>query len=104
MRVKMQSLAKAVARSHGIRVSDLTSSTKSRYAVYPRFLFSWIARNRLGYSTSQIGRFLGGRDHTTIIYGSRQAEALGLVDADNVHDLLEQAKAEREKQLNNWRH
>ena len=102
-KIKMQSLAKVVARRHGIRVTDLTSPSRGRYAAYPRFVFEWICREKLGYSTTQIGRFLGGRDHTTVIYGARQAKRLGLVNAENVHEFLEQAKAENETQLNKWR-
>ena len=102
-KIKMQSLAKVVARSHGIRVTDLTSPSRGRYAAYPRFTFEWIARNKLGYSTTQIGRFLGGRDHTTVIYGARQAEELGLIEPDKIDLMLEQAQAENENQLNQWR-
>lgn len=102
-KIKMQALAKVVARNHGIRVTDLTSPSRGRYAAYPRFTFEWIARNKLGYSTTQIGRFLGGRDHTTVIYGARQAEELGLIDAESVHSLLEQAQTENENQLTKWR-
>ncbi|KKC27458.1 hypothetical protein WP12_03325 [Sphingomonas sp. SRS2] len=44
--------------------------TRARWAIM------WAARKSIGLSTPQIGRRLGGRDHTTVIHGLRRAEAL----------------------------
>lgn len=92
--IKMNSLAKVVARRHRVRASDLTGQSRGRWVAHPRFKFVWIARYKLGHSTSVIGRFLGGRDHTTIIHASRQAEALGLISPETVDDILLEAEGQ----------
>ena len=97
--IKMNSLAKVVARRHHVRASDLTGQSRGRWVAHPRFKFVWIARYKLGHSTSVIGRFLGGRDHTTIIHASRQAEALGLISPETVDDILLEAEGQTQADM-----
>jgi chromosomal replication initiation ATPase DnaA len=47
--------------------------------VRARHALVWIARNRLGASYPNIGRYLA-RDHTTILHGARRAEILRAAD------------------------
>jgi len=54
-----------------------------------RFAVMWVARERLNYSYPQIGRFLGGRDHTTIISGYKRA--VELREADSVYRAITDA-------------
>lgn len=58
-----------VAERRGIIPKLITSDSNARIASIPRQEVMWRLR-QLGYSTIQIGRALG-RDHSTVIHGSR---------------------------------
>lgn len=70
-RPRMAELCDVVARQHGVNTIDLRGPSQHRFIAWPRQAFMAHAR-AAGYTTTQIGRFLGGRDHTTVIHGSRR--------------------------------
>jgi chromosomal replication initiation ATPase DnaA len=63
-----------VARRHGLRLSDLVGVSRIRPVVYARHEAFWIMRRDGRWSTPQIGRVMGCRDHTTVIAGARGHE------------------------------
>lgn len=65
----MQEIAEAVCQSHGIGMKDLLGRSRLKNLVWARQEFMWIACKQPHLSTVQIGRYLGGRDHSTIVYG-----------------------------------
>jgi chromosomal replication initiator protein len=71
-REKMADIATRVAISHGLSLADLRGSQTHRAVAWPRQqAFAEIyATGR--YSLPQIGQFFGGRDHTTILHGTRR--------------------------------
>lgn len=74
----LKALAAQVAEKHGIRVRDLIGQSRKRIYVRPRQEFMYLARTifrsdgSFRYSTTMIGRFLDGRDHTTVVHGVRR--------------------------------
>lgn len=46
---------------------DITSKSRKTCYTKARFIFAYLCRNALGFTTSFIGARLGGRDHSTII-------------------------------------
>ena len=67
-------LAYVVAKS-GVSENDIISIRRDRSICKARFEFCWLAKNYTTKSFPEIGRFLGGRDHTTIIHSVRRHEA-----------------------------
>jgi chromosomal replication initiator protein len=71
-----------VAADHGLTVDALRSADRRRKVAHARFdAFArlralHIAPGRHKFSLPQIGRFLGDRDHTTVIHGIRKAAEL----------------------------
>ena len=61
-----------VARIYGITLAQLMGPQKRRSLTWPRQVAMYIAHQKTGQSTTQIGRVLGGRDHTTVIKGIRR--------------------------------
>lgn len=59
----------AVAKYFNVKASLLKSASRPRPIAYPRQILMYILRTELGLSLSEIGSFLGGRDHTTILHG-----------------------------------
>lgn len=70
-----------VARLCGITVSDLTGADRSASYVRARLTAYAVARD-CGYSLPEIGRAMGGRDHTTVLSGSRRFDAISATDPD----------------------
>lgn len=55
---------------------EIVSVRRSRAICRARSLLIWLARRHTSLSLPQIGRQLGGRDHTTILYNCRVIDAL----------------------------
>lgn len=62
-----------VSAEHGLQPRDLKSQTRKRCVAWPRQQ-AMAELRALGLSWHVIARILGGRDHSTIIYGVRQYE------------------------------
>lgn len=73
-------IADDVARRHGVSVGDLKSPARYRHIVRARQEAMYLAYQerrpdgRRVYSLLQIGRWFGGRDHTTALFGVRRHE------------------------------
>lgn len=81
-------ILQAVAETAGSNVAELKSAKRMRVVAWPRFHAMLMIRMNGGYSLPQIGRMLGGRDHTTAMYGMRTAARLLRDDHDQRHFYL----------------
>ena len=64
-------LADYVADFYGVKVAELKNKCRSDRLAKPRFVFTYLARRYANTTYLDIGRFLGGRDHSTTIHGER---------------------------------
>lgn len=71
-RPRMRDILKDVAKRHGFNKRDLIGARQTRDVCAARQEFCYLARTQADKSYPQIGRFLGNRDHTTIIHAVRQ--------------------------------
>ena len=72
----MRSVLEAVARAFGVAPDQILGPGQARAAVRPRQITMHLVRELCaGASLPAIGHFLS-RDHTTVLYGCRCAEAL----------------------------
>lgn len=76
-RPTIQEIKRIVARYYGVTVNDLESPCRAARCVRPRHVACYLIRERTIKSFPEIGRRLGGRDHTT---------AMSAVD--RINDLL----------------
>jgi hypothetical protein len=61
--------------AHGVTINAMKSPRRTRGAlIQARFEFYWRCREETGLSLPQIGRMLGGKDHTTVLHGVRMYE------------------------------
>jgi len=69
-----------VAERHGVDADDITGPSRLRQIVHARQEVAWKVRQAQTacfeprFSLVQIGTWLGGRDHTTILHGIRAHE------------------------------
>ncbi len=74
-RPNVRQIVKAVSDHEGITVDDIMSDRRNAPIVRARHLAMYLCRYFTMFSTTQIGRLIGGRDHTTVIHGVRQTAA-----------------------------
>jgi len=86
--VETQEVIRKVADSFGISVEGILSRDRSRQLALPRQVAMYLLREEANVSLPQIGEALGGRDHTTVMYG-----------CDKVGEMLEQDDRFRRKVL-----
>jgi hypothetical protein len=64
-----------VAAFYGISMLEMISDRRETRIVKPRQVAMYLARRLTARSLPEIGRQLGGKDHTTVIHGSRKIAA-----------------------------
>jgi chromosomal replication initiator protein len=72
----------AVANYFDVQVTALEGRSRSKAIARPRQIAMYLMREETGASLPQIGAMLGGRDHTTILYGCDRITDLIEEDAD----------------------
>jgi chromosomal replication initiator protein len=68
-RITAEAIIREVADFYAVDLRALTGRGRSRNIVVPRQVAMYLLREETDASLMDIGRMLGGRDHTTIIYG-----------------------------------
>lgn len=76
--VQPDEVIRTVAEMFGVPKDDLLGRGRSRKVALPRQIVMYLLREEVNISLPQIGETLGGRDHTTVMYG-----------CDKIADLLE---------------
>lgn len=71
-------IIKTVCSFYKISQSQIKNDKRDAFLVRPRQVAMYLLKKNLGLTYSQIGEFLGGRDHTTIMHGARKIEGLVL--------------------------
>ncbi len=67
--VTLDELVMTVADFYSISRDELLGRGRNKEIVHPRQVVMYLAREELQLTLPQIGESLGGRDHTTVIYG-----------------------------------
>lgn len=73
--VTLQLILDVVADHFHVSPDDIISSKRQSEIVMPRQIVMYLCRDTGKFSLKNIGKFLGGRDHTTIIHGADKIEA-----------------------------
>jgi hypothetical protein len=74
-------IIKAVCDAAGVEIKHLLSERRARWIARPRQLAMALIAERTALSLPQIGRKMGGRDHTTVMHAKR-AWALAIADGE----------------------
>jgi chromosomal replication initiator protein len=76
-RLTIEEIQKKVAEHYNIRLSDMASPRRARNVARPRQVAMYLAKQLTTRSLPEIGRRIGGRDHTTVMHAvSRVAELM----------------------------
>lgn len=72
----MQEILVAVCVFYSTSSYAIKSSKRTANIVLPRHIFVFLAKRLTTKSLPEIGRFLGGRDHTTVLHAFRRIERM----------------------------
>jgi chromosomal replication initiator protein len=75
-------IIEAVADHFELELSAFQGRSRSRAIARPRQIAMYLLREEVGASLPQIGDLLGGRDHTTVLYGCERISDLLEKDAE----------------------
>jgi chromosomal replication initiator protein len=78
----------AVADHFGVEVAAFEGSSRSRSIARPRQVAMYLLREETGASLPQIGALLGGRDHTTVLYGVERIAEMIEEDAEMRREVI----------------
>ena len=84
--VALRDVENAVRAYFHLDADGLKSNSRVRTLAYPRMLAMYLARKHAGLSYSEIGRYFGGRNHSTVI--SAEKKVIGWLKAETTNPLL----------------
>ena len=85
-KVTLDQIIKTTCDYYNIRQADITGTSRARAVARPRQMAMYLSKTLTSRSYPEIARKLGGRDHTTVLYGVRKIEELMAVDSQIAED------------------
>ncbi|MDG3007794.1 chromosomal replication initiator protein DnaA [Paludisphaera mucosa] len=73
--IALRDVEKSVCGHFQVEADDLKSGSRVRTLAYPRMLAMYLARKHAGASYSEIGRYFGGRNHSTVMSAEKKVVA-----------------------------
>ena len=73
--VTLKEIAQAVQAEFGVSIADLRSRKRTRNVLRPRQVAMFVAKHATDHSLAEIGAFLGGRDHATVVHSAKRVRA-----------------------------
>ena len=70
--VALRDVERAVCSLFQVEAEALKSDSRARAVTFPRMLAMYLARKHTGAAYSEIGRFFGGRNHSTVISAEKK--------------------------------
>lgn len=86
-------LRNIVLTAFGVGLKDFVSSRRQPYVVACRHCYMWFARKHTNLSFTAMSRFVGDRDHSSILYGVNKFERI----QDQYHKQITAIRAEIER-------
>ena len=82
-----QRILSEVAGYYGLAVEDLITRNRRRAVSVPRQVAMYLLIHEIGLPPTQVGRLLGGRDHSTVIHGAGKINGEMNEDSSLRHDV-----------------
>lgn len=91
-KVSLEKVLGTVAEYFEVKVSDMKGSRKTRAISHPRQMAMYMARRLTKASYPEIGRALGGKDHSSIVKGAKKIKNLSILDPGVSQEIRELEK------------
>jgi len=89
---KLLEVKQIVCEYYDITKAQLEGEVRTAWPVRARHVFCYLARRYTIASSRQIGQFLGGRDHSTVVHAFQKIELL-LIDDQKMKDEVGELRA-----------
>jgi chromosomal replication initiator protein len=89
MAVTIPAINRAVCKHYNVTLTDLHLHSRTVRLVRPRQVAMFLARTYTKNSFPEIGRRMGGKDHTSVFYAVRKISELSMIDPVLSRDLDE---------------
>lgn len=88
--VPIEEVAEAASARFGVTVAAIQGPSRKKRDAAARQTFLWLALRLTGQSLAGIGRWCGGRDHSTVIYSVRRVESnpAAKAEAESLEEML----------------
>lgn len=83
----MQDILELVVNHYKVRLADLQGKKRNRTIAVPRQICMYLGRELTALSLEEIGGYLGGRDHSTVIHAHRNIKHLAQRDPSTAKTL-----------------
>jgi len=87
--VSLPEILDAVAQHYYVKKSDMLGKRRNKSIAFPRQVCMYLTRKITNYSLEEIGRYFGGRDHTTVMHAVRLINKIRTSD-ENMSATLKQ--------------
>ena len=87
--VTVDHIVDIVAEHFNITQNDIYSNSRSRNVAYPRQIAMYLSKKLTTNSVTDIGKFLGNRDHSTIIHGYDKIENDLITNKNNIKNTID---------------
>ena len=84
----LDTIAKACSQQFKVHIADLKSKTRSKDITTARHVAMYLSHKILGATLQEIGKFYGGRDHTSVIHAIRKIKDLLKSDSNLSKDII----------------
>lgn len=91
-RISVESIVKAVAEKFSMQPSQLKMKSNTRQIAYPRQIAMYLVKELTQASLPEIGRYFGGKHHTTVLHSVQKIDELRQRDEvlnTLIHSLLD---------------
>ncbi|ODS32888.1 MAG: chromosomal replication initiator protein DnaA [Candidatus Scalindua rubra] len=95
--IGIEEILNSVTKNFGVQLSQLHSKRKLKSIILPRQIAMYLARKLTNLSLEEIGGYMGGRDHTTVIHADKKIRKLKKIDR-NISITLRKIESELTKQ------
>lgn len=73
--ISSEIIIETVSQHFGITVAEIIGKKRQQNLVYPRHMCMYVLRDQLGLSYPDIGKQMGGKDHTTVMHAVNKITA-----------------------------
>lgn len=99
MKPSLKSLAEATAEQYQVDYLEMVGLTRKKKYTDPRHVFFFVAYNKVGHKSTQIGRF-AGRCHSTIIHSlNKTKHRVSRRDSDAIIERAQQLDAQKKEKI-----
>jgi chromosomal replication initiator protein len=91
-RITIEAVVRAVAERFSLQPNQLKLKTNARQIAYPRQIAMYLAKELTHASLPEIGRYFGGKHHTTVLHSVQKIERERHLDVDlnrMIHSLID---------------